>query len=253
VRSYLEDLCIKENAMHSRRNLVSKLIASAVGAIIPEVDLNSRLIEFPQNTPSGKCSQTHSGPHADYFQNVIVYTHEGQRALFYDDLLRGKIVLINFMSVKNEALFPVTRNLSKVQGLLGGKFGRGLFMYSITIDPKNDTPQVLRAFAEKYEAGPGWMFLTAEPDVIESLRKRLFVSGGSHDHGAAPAEDCSLGLIRYGNEAVGLWGSVPATSDPKVIATRLSWVQEGEQPATGTQRRKGPTALAAESRPVAGR
>lgn len=239
--------------MHSRRNLVSKLIANAVGAIIPEVDSNPRLLEFPQNTPSGKCSQTHSGPHADYFQNVIVCTHESQKALFYDDLLRGKIVLINFMSVKNEALFPVTRNLSKVQRLLGGKLGRGLFMYSITIDPKNDTPQVLRAFAEKYEAGPGWMFLTAEPDVIESLRKRLYVSGGIHDHGAAPAEDCSLGLIRYGNEAVGLWGSVPAKSDPQVIATRLSWIQEEEQPAPVTPRSNEPTALAGESRPIPGR
>lgn len=238
--------------MH-RRNLVSKLIASAVGAIIPEVDSNPRLLEFPQNTPSGKCSQTHSGPHADYFQNVIVHTHEGQKALFYDDLLRGKIILINFMSVRNEAFFPVTRNLSKVQRLLGGKLGRGLFMYSITIDPKNDTPQVLRAFAEKYEAGPGWMFLTAEPDVIESIRKRLYVSGGNHDHGAAPAEDCSLGLIRYGNEAVGLWGSVPAKSDPKVIAMRLSWIQEEEQPATVNPSRKAPTASAAEFRPIPGR
>lgn len=239
--------------MHSRRSLVSKLIAGAAGAIIPGVDSNPRRLEFPQNTPSGKCSQTHSGPHADYFQNVIVYTHEGQKALFYDDLLRGKIVLINFMSVKNEALFPVTRNLSKVQRLLGDKLGRTLFMYSITNDPKNDTPQVLRAFAEKYEAGPGWMFLTAEPEVIESLRQRLYMSGGGHNHGAGPAQDCSLGLIRYGNEAVGLWGAVPAKSDPKIIATRLSWVQEEEQPATGTPRRKGPTALAAESRPMPGR
>jgi protein SCO1 len=239
--------------MHSRRNLVSKLIASAVGAIIPEVDSNPRLLEFPQNTPSGKCSQTHSGPHADYFQNVIVYTHEGQRALFYDDLLRGKIVIINFMSISNEAAFPVTKNLSKVQQLLGHRLGRDLFMYSITIDPERDTPQALRAFAEKYEAGPGWMFLTAEPDVIESLRKRLYVTGGSHHHGAAPAEDCSLGLIRYGNEAVGLWGSVPAKSDPKVIATRLSWIQEEEQPATTTPRRKGSMALAAKSRPMPGR
>ena len=239
--------------MHSRRNLVSKLIASAVGALTPDLDSNPRLLEFPQTPPSGKCSQTHSGPHADYFQNVIIYTHEGQKALFYDDLLRGKIVLINFMSVQNEPFFPVTRNLSKVQRLLGDNLGRSLFMYSITIDPKNDTPQVLRAFAEKYEAGPGWMFLTAEPDVIESLRKRLYVSGGSHDHGAPLAEDCSLGLIRYGNEAVGLWGSVPAKSDPKVIATRLSWIQEGEQPATVTPSRKGLTVSAAESRPMPGR
>ena len=33
------------------------------------------------------------------------------------------------------------------------------------------------------------------------------------------------GLLRYGNAAVGLWGSVPAQADPEWIAERLSWVQ----------------------------
>jgi protein SCO1/2 len=237
--------------MQSRRNLVSQLMASAAAAIVPGVDSNPNQtwLDFPQNTSAGNCSRTHRGPHAQYFQNVVVYTHEGQRALFYDDLLRGKIVMINFMSVNNETLVPVTRSLSKVQRLLGDKLGRDLFMYSITIDPEHDTPQVLRAFAKKYEAGPGWIFLTAEPAVIKSLRTRLFMSGDSHDHGAGPAQDCSLGLIRYGNEAVGLWGSVPTDSDPQVIATRLSWIQPQEQPATGTPRRKGPMPLAAEFRP----
>jgi protein SCO1/2 len=240
--------------MQSRRNLVSKLMASAAAAVIPGVDSNPNqtLHDFQQSTSSGNCSRTHSGPYARYFQNVIVYTHEGQRALFYDDLLRGKMAVINFMSVNNETLFPVTRNLSRVQRLLGDKLAHDLFMYSITIDPENDTPQVLRAFARKYEAGPGWLFLTAEPVVIGSLRKRLFMSGDSHDHGAGPAQDCSLGLLRYGNEAVGLWGSVPANSDPQVIATRLSWIQS-EQPAIGTPRRKGPKPLAAEFRPLSGR
>ncbi|HMG74128.1 MAG TPA: SCO family protein [Pyrinomonadaceae bacterium] len=241
--------------MQSRRNLVSKLMASAAAAIIPGVDSNPNQawLDFPQNTASGNCSRTHSGPHAQYFQNVMVYTHEGQRALFYDDLLRDKMVLINFMSVKNEALFPVTRNLSKVQRLLGDRLGRDLFMYSITVDPEHDTPQVLRAFAEKYEARRGWIFLTAEPAVIESLRTRLFMSGDSHDHGDGPAQDCSLGLIRYGNEADGFWGSVPAKSDPQIIATRLSWIQPQAQPATGTPKRKGPMPLAAEFRPLPGR
>ena len=238
--------------MQSRRNLISKLIASAAAAVIPGFDSmasNQTLRDFQQNSSSGNCPRTHDGPHAQYFNNVIVYTHEGQRALFYDDLLRGKMVMINFMSIKNEAAFPVTNNLSKVQRLLGNKLGRDLFMYSITTDPEHDTPQALRAFAKKYEAGPGWMFLTAEPAVIESLRKRLFRSGEGHEHGVGPVQDCSLGLIRYGNEAVGLWGSVPAKSDPEVIATRLSWLQSAEQSATGAPRRKGPGPLAAEFRP----
>ncbi len=34
---------------------------------------------------------------AQRFPNVVLKTHEGRNVRFYDDLLKGKIVLINFM------------------------------------------------------------------------------------------------------------------------------------------------------------
>jgi len=37
-----------------------------------------------------------SGPFADRFPNLVLRTHEGKNVRFYDDLLKGKIVLINF-------------------------------------------------------------------------------------------------------------------------------------------------------------
>jgi protein SCO1/2 len=36
-------------------------------------------------------------PFADRFPDVVLKTHEGKNVRFYDDLLAGKIVLINFM------------------------------------------------------------------------------------------------------------------------------------------------------------
>lgn len=240
--------------MQSRRNLLARFVARATAAIpgVRSDGSDHTSHRAAQNTASCNCSQPHDGPYSHYFPNVLVYTHEGQRALFYDDLLRGKMVMINFMSVKNEALFPVSANLAAVQRLLRDRVGRDLFMYSITIDPEHDTSRVLKAFAEKHGAGPGWMFLTGEPAVIHSLRSRLFLSSDGHDHSPGPVQDCSLGLIRYGNEAVGLWGSVPAKTDPEFIAMRLSWIQP-EQPATGPPRRKGPMPLTAEFRASQGR
>lgn len=38
-------------------------------------------------------------PYADRFPNLVLRTHEGKNVRFYDDLLKGKIVLINFMYV----------------------------------------------------------------------------------------------------------------------------------------------------------
>jgi cytochrome oxidase Cu insertion factor (SCO1/SenC/PrrC family) len=34
---------------------------------------------------------------SDYFPNVELTTHNGQRVRFYDDLIKGKVVVINFM------------------------------------------------------------------------------------------------------------------------------------------------------------
>ena len=38
-----------------------------------------------------------ANPFADRFPNLVLRTHEGRNVRFYDDLLKGKIVLINFM------------------------------------------------------------------------------------------------------------------------------------------------------------
>jgi protein SCO1/2 len=234
--------------MLSRRDLLMNFAGGA--AVIPLVGsvAANQLQDSAQNKSTSDCSRPLNGPHAHYFPNVVVSTHEGRRALFYDDLLRGKTVLINCMSIKNDAVSRVTKNLANVQRLVRERLGRDLFMYSITIDPEHDTPRRLQAFAEEHQAGAGWTFLTGEPAVIALLRSRLFVSGsdGDHNHAGGPVEDCSLALLRYGNEAVGLWGSIPAKSAPPSIARRLSWIASG-QPANEAIARGGPTPSLVES------
>ncbi len=229
--------------MESRRGLLKRLAAGAIPRFASDA-LSLAPGDLPQNNSSSDCSRPLTGPHSGHFPNVVVYTHDGRKALFYDDLLRGKMVMINCMSIKNENSFPVTRNLARVQRLLGNRLGRDLFMYSITVDPEHDTPKALAAFAEKPQAGPGWMFLTGERAVLELLRSRLFMNPDHHDHEHGPVEDCSMALIRYGNEAVGVWGSVPAKKDPVQIATRLSWIESG-QPAAVKVTRGGPMPLSA--------
>ena len=201
---------------------------------------------------SCECVRPHNGPHADYFPNLIVQTHENRRALFYNDLLYGKTVLINCMTIRSDAAYPVTENLVRVQRLLGESLGRDVFMYSLTLDPEHDTPRALNVFAKQHGVKPGWLFLTGQTDVLERLRGRLFFHiggsiGGGHQHASAQVQDCSRGLMRYGNEAVGLWGAVPVKTEPEWIVERLSWVATRQAPA-GLPRRKGPHAIASDKR-----
>jgi protein SCO1/2 len=176
--------------------------------------------------------------YADYFPNALVLAHDGRKALFYNDLLRGKVAIINCISIGSEPSHRVTENLVRAQRLLGERVGRDVFMYSITTDPENDTPRLLRAFAEKAGVRPGWLFLTGPPRTIHSLRARLFADAGGHHKGAPLVRDCSLGVIRYGNEPAGLWGSCSVRTEPEWIVERLSWVEARRQP--GGYRRGGP-------------
>src|SRR5947207_10987521 len=116
---------------------------------------------------------------ADDFPNVPLPTQDGATVHHYDDLLKGKSVAINVMytSCKDECPLETAR-LAQLQRLLGERMGKDIFFYSITIDPKRDTPKVLKAYAEKYGVGPGWLFLSGKDEGIRLATKKLGLSRG---------------------------------------------------------------------------
>ncbi|HYL05297.1 MAG TPA: SCO family protein, partial [Thermoanaerobaculia bacterium] len=227
----------------NRREILAALAtgAAAAAAALPENRLDAA--QQPAAAPGGQAPAAPAcgAAAAGWIPNVVVTSHERRQALFYNDLVRGKTVMINFMSIAGEAGNPVSANLAKVQRLLGERMGREVFLYSITDEPERDTPRALAAFAASHGAGPGWLFLTGEPAAIHALRSRLFAHDGHHlQAAAAPVEDCSRGLVRYGNAAADLWGSAPALLDAHALAARLSWVRPGAPAgAAGPPRRRG--------------
>jgi len=65
-------------------------------------------------------------------------------------------VAINFIYTSCPNSCPLeTARLMKVKRILGDRVGRDVFLYSITIDPERDTPEVLKEYAEKFQIGPG--------------------------------------------------------------------------------------------------
>src|SRR5215469_10564445 len=72
--------------------------------------------------------------------NIPLITHEGKRVMFYDDLVKDKVVTLNFFFTHCDEICPlVTANLAKVQKLLGDQVGRDIYMYSFTLKPEEDT------------------------------------------------------------------------------------------------------------------
>ena len=160
---------------------------------------------------------------ARYFPNFELTTHESKKVRFYDDLIKDKIVVINFMYAQCEGIcVPVTQNLKRVQNLLGKRVGRDIFMYSITLKPDEDTPEKLKHYVQMHKLKPGWTFLTGKPDEIALLRKKL----GFSDAKAKLDKDVTnhIGMIRYGNEAHQWWAMCPGQANPPWIVESILWM-----------------------------
>src|SRR5215467_8584961 len=70
-----------------------------------------------------------------YFPNVPLTTQHGNTVRFYDDLLKGKKVVINFIYTRCGDSCPLeTARLSQVARILGVRMGRDVFFYSISVD-----------------------------------------------------------------------------------------------------------------------
>ena len=111
---------------------------------------------------------------ANYFPNFPVVTQHGETLRFYDDLIKDKMVVINFIYTRCPDICPLsTARLAEVQKRLGDRVGRDVFFYSISLDPKNDTPDVLKAYAEAFDARPGWLFVTGDAKDLHTIRYKL--------------------------------------------------------------------------------
>jgi protein SCO1/2 len=158
-----------------------------------------------------------------HLPNIPLLTHEGKRVLFYDDLVRGKVVTLNFFFAKCDEICPrVTANLAKVQDLLGADLGTKIFMYSFTLKPDEDDVDAIRHFREMYHARPGWTFLTGKAEDLEKLRKGI---GFSYPDPAIDKDKTQhIGNVRYGNEPLMLWGACPGMARAQFVAESINWM-----------------------------
>ena len=111
------------------------------------------------------------------FPDVVLLNQDGRAIRFYDDLIRGDhTVVIHFIYAQCGDICPMTMaNLGRVQDLLGERLGREVRLASISIDPVHDSPAVLKAYAERFDARAGWQFLTGRTQDIERIRRTLGV------------------------------------------------------------------------------
>ncbi|MBR0793709.1 SCO family protein [Bradyrhizobium manausense] len=166
----------------------------------------------------------------NYIPNTVVRTQDGNSVRFYDDLIKGKIVIISFIYTSCTDICPLTTaRLSQLEDKLGDAVGRDVFMISMTVDPKRDTPARLKEFSSAFQTGPGWTFVTGDADDIRAINYKF------GDRSEILSEHRNE--IVLGNDATGEWQRDSAFGDLNRLVMTIrgmdpKWRDQVRPPAT---------------------
>lgn len=113
------------------------------------------------------------------------FTNQNNKTITNNDY-KGKVYVVEFFFTTCPTICPVmNQNMVKIQNAVKNEDKLGFA--SFTINPGNDTPEVLKAYAEKYGVtNPNWHFLTGNVDDIYDLANKgfnLYAGEGSEDVG----------------------------------------------------------------------
>jgi cytochrome oxidase Cu insertion factor (SCO1/SenC/PrrC family) len=147
--------------------------------------------------------------------DATVYNQNGRRLNFYTDLVKGKVVAINFIFTTCTTICPpLTATFRRVQSELGAHAGRDVELISVSVDPVTDTPERLFDFAAKFKAGPGWTFVTGDQAEIDSLLRAFGVAvANKNDH---------TPTILIGNDATGYWTRAYGLASPTTLVKAIT-------------------------------
>lgn len=154
-----------------------------------------------------------------YFTDTVLTSHSGEKLKFYSDVLDGRTVIISFMFTTCVDACPlINANLQRIQERLKDRLGKDIFIVSITVDPKVDTPRVLAEYRKQYKAGPGWLFLTGSEKNIETVSSKM---------GQVFEKEAHLTAFLVGNTRTARWRKIPAHFSDAVIAEQVKDIADG--------------------------
>jgi protein SCO1/2 len=140
--------------------------------------------------------------------DVPLIDQDGKPVRFYTDLVKGKVVALNFIFTTCTTVCPpMGANFAKLEKLTAGK---DVHLISVSIDPAADTPERLREWSRKFGAGPNWTLLTGTRDDVVRLLKALGV------YTASISEHSPLVLL--GNEPAHRWTRAYGLAPPAKLA-----------------------------------
>jgi protein SCO1 len=181
----------------------------------PKCGMTLRLTkDKPKDKPRVEVPSEETASTAVRIPDVTVQDQNGKSLNFYTDLVKGKVVAINFVFTTCTTICPpLTATFRRVQQQLAEQ-NSSAQLISVSVDPAIDTPERLRDFAAKFKAEPGWAFVTGNTSDINSLLQQLGVAvTNKNDH---------TPMILIGNDEAGYWTRAYGLSSPTSLVKMIT-------------------------------
>lgn len=175
-----------------------------------------------QSAANSEVKPLDSKPSKVRIPDVEVVDQHGRKLHLYSDLIKDRIVVVNFFFTTCTLVCPPQgRSLAKVQERLGERLGKEVFFVSISKDPKTDTMDKLKRWAKEIGVGPGWTLVTGEEGVMEKVLWDLI--------GDRPGPSMHHPLIFIGNDRTGVWTTAGGLSNAERVVEVIDRIAESRQ------------------------
>jgi protein SCO1/2 len=146
--------------------------------------------------------------------DVDVVDQDGHAVRFYSDLMKDRVVAINFIFTSCQTICTLLgAKFAKVDRLLAERRVSNVLLISVSVDPANDRPEQLRNFAARYGVTQRWKLVTGEKRNVEQLLRSL----GEY----TPDKTAHTGRVLIGR-GDGSWVRVDGLGSPEKIADLLA-------------------------------
>jgi cytochrome oxidase Cu insertion factor (SCO1/SenC/PrrC family) len=138
---------------------------------------------------------------------------------FGSEQLHGKVWIADFIYTTCPGPCPIiSMRMSELQKPLEKT---DVHLVSFTVDPQTDTPDVLRAYGERYQAQAGrWDFLTGAQSAIYNISRngfKLAASNGTDEKGV-PVHSTRMVLVDRHGQIRGYYDATQADAMTKLLA-----------------------------------
>ena len=156
------------------------------------------------------------GREREYFSNRVLTDQDGRQVRFYDDVLRGRTVLVGWIFTSCPDACPLLAARALAIADAAASAGVPPRTVNLTTDPRRDRPERLKVWAARFGTYADWRLLTGAPADLREVAKRL---GQAVDE---ERPDRHTTLMLAGNVPARRWAKIRPDASPEAAALQLA-------------------------------